>query len=236
MPLPIRAVATRFDPRRVGSLGLWVDFSDASTVTLDTSSPAKVSQVNDKSGNGRNMTQTTASDRFVLGTINGLTCADFGTAAASTVGMNFSSISMFEAHLVLTAEGHAGNAFDDYNALLTSSTGGLQGQSPFNRFLPSAVGGFGTPAQLNATSIADMDSTGNQGIFPTITSPCVFQMWQTSAFTGVTRFGNDRGIASRAWKGRVGEVLVFTANLNDDSRRAIRRYLAYKWQITAAIP
>ena len=50
--------AKQFDPRTLGNMSLWLDAADASTITLNGSG---VSQWNDKSGNGRNATQSTAA-------------------------------------------------------------------------------------------------------------------------------------------------------------------------------
>jgi len=55
------ALGTRrkFDPRQIAGLGLWLDASDPSTITIATG----VSQWNDKSGNGRNFAQATGGNQ-----------------------------------------------------------------------------------------------------------------------------------------------------------------------------
>lgn len=69
-PRLLRPRASGFDPRSVASLFAWYDASDQSSVTLNGSN---VSQLNDKSGNGRNLTQATASlqPAYVSNGING---------------------------------------------------------------------------------------------------------------------------------------------------------------------
>lgn len=52
---------TQFTPRHLANLSLWLDAADGSTVTTDANN--LVSQWNDKSGNARNVTQTTAASR-----------------------------------------------------------------------------------------------------------------------------------------------------------------------------
>lgn len=75
------------DPALLGGLGfnplslspaLWLDASDTSTIT-SSGSPAKVSQWNDKSGNGRNVTQPTGTAQPGTGstTQNGLNVLTF---------------------------------------------------------------------------------------------------------------------------------------------------------------
>jgi hypothetical protein len=63
---------TAFNPLAVSGLTLWLDASDAATLTLDESN--NVSQWNDKSGNARHLTQATPTIRptLITASINGL--------------------------------------------------------------------------------------------------------------------------------------------------------------------
>ena len=54
---------TIVDPRNIANLGLWLDAADASTFTFGTGT--QVSQWDDKSGNSRHATQSTAASRPV---------------------------------------------------------------------------------------------------------------------------------------------------------------------------
>lgn len=58
---PRAAAFAGFDPRSISGLTLWLDAADASSVVLDANS--RVSAWNDKSGNGRHFTQTSAAAR-----------------------------------------------------------------------------------------------------------------------------------------------------------------------------
>ena len=64
--------APAFSPTDIADLALWIDASDASTITLDGSN--NVEQWDDKSGNGRNLVQATVSLRpgYLASGINGL--------------------------------------------------------------------------------------------------------------------------------------------------------------------
>ena len=64
--------APAFVPTDIADLALWIDAADASTITLDGS--GNVEQWNDKSGNGRNLTQATVLNRpaYVANIVNGL--------------------------------------------------------------------------------------------------------------------------------------------------------------------
>jgi hypothetical protein len=68
----VSARPATFSPASIPDLALWVDASDASTLTLDGSN--NVSEWRDKSGNARHLTQGTALNRpsYVTGVLNGL--------------------------------------------------------------------------------------------------------------------------------------------------------------------
>lgn len=67
-PRLLRPRATGFNPRAIANLSLWLDAADTGSTTLVSGA---VSQWNDKSGNGRNATQTVANNRPTTGTVNG---------------------------------------------------------------------------------------------------------------------------------------------------------------------
>ena len=88
MPLP-PFVIPRFNPSEIPGLHSWWDASDAASVTLDS---GRVSQLSDKSGNGRHLTNTTSGSTqpsYVTGARNGLNVARF--AAASTQRLQVAS-------------------------------------------------------------------------------------------------------------------------------------------------
>lgn len=59
----------RWTPAQLGTLSLWLDADDATTITVSTG----VSQWNDKSGNGRNVSQSTGANQpsYVVNAQNG---------------------------------------------------------------------------------------------------------------------------------------------------------------------
>jgi hypothetical protein len=74
-----------FLPSDISDLGLWLDSSDASTITESLGS---VSAWNDKSGNGNNFTQAVLANQPTTGsrTINGLNVLDFNGTTEEMVG------------------------------------------------------------------------------------------------------------------------------------------------------
>jgi hypothetical protein len=72
---------TCFDPRRIPGLHSWWDASDSASVTLDS---GRVSQLADKSGNSRHLTNTTSGSTqpsYVTAGRNGLNVARFVAAS-----------------------------------------------------------------------------------------------------------------------------------------------------------
>ena len=96
MALPLFVASHRFDPRSIPGLESWWDAADAASVTLDA---GRVSQLADKSGNGRHAANTTSGSTqpsYVTGARNGLNVARFAaasvqrlTVASSTAAYNF---------------------------------------------------------------------------------------------------------------------------------------------------
>ncbi len=91
-----KANAVGFSPSSLSGLQFWVDFSDLSTIT---SSGGFVSQVADKSGNNRNLTQPTASNRPAIGASskNGMDVLTFdgGDAMVSPLWTQAQPVTMF---------------------------------------------------------------------------------------------------------------------------------------------
>lgn len=78
-----RVAAGTWTPASLSSLVAWYDPSDSATVTLVDS---KVSQLDDKSGNGHHMTQATANYRPGVSTLNGIGCILKSGGQALTLG------------------------------------------------------------------------------------------------------------------------------------------------------
>jgi len=80
-------IHSTFDPRRIPGLHSWWDAADAASVTLDS---GRVSQLSDKSGNGRHLTNTTSGSTqpsYVTGGRNGLNVARFAAASVQRLSV-----------------------------------------------------------------------------------------------------------------------------------------------------
>jgi hypothetical protein len=80
-------VPAAIDPRLIPGLHSWWDASDASSVTLDS---GRVSQLADKSGNGRHLTNTTSGSTqpsYITAGRNGLNVARFAAASVQRLSV-----------------------------------------------------------------------------------------------------------------------------------------------------
>ena len=59
---------------------------------------------------------------------------------------------------------------------------------------------------------------------------------RTTSNARATSFSNDRNAANRSWKGKLGELLIFNAPLDDDQMQRMEGYLAQKWGLTSSLP
>jgi hypothetical protein len=231
-PRLLRPLASGFNPRSIAGLNLWVDFSDESpgNVTLDGST--NISNVKDKSDSGFNGGQTTSGDRPGVSTLNGLRCANWGTSS--------NTLSLFYAH------GSA--ALNFQSAFLAAVWDGGGSTFPANVGILSAFNE--TPLWICRENTANLEASGTPwkrqrlnntfgdfpgggaGLvaFPTITSTFVSESGSvTPVSVNGWRIGGDRGFAGRGWRGRIGEVLMFSRVLSDPESLRVRRYLATKW-------
>ena len=248
-PRLLRPKATRFNPKSIASLGLWIDFADTSTVTLDENN--KISAVLDKSGNGFSGTQTTSGDRLGVSTLNGLQCADNGTAANSlSVSYNPNAITTNLRHTFIVARWDAGGStfptisvpLSAHSFLSLGDTGvgavlvGNNGTSRWNPSGPTVMVGTGRRWRTNG-GIVYTDSTNFTALeaFAFFGSTFLFagDAQETVTING-WRIGNDRLNVGRGWRGRICEVVSYTASLSLSQQNAVESYLARKWGVTLA--
>ncbi len=233
-PRLLRPTPSGFNPKSISGLLFWVDFSDASSVTLDGSS--KISAVNDKSGNGYNGTQTTAGNRLGVSTLNGRQCADNGTSA-NVFCVQYSGGTLNCRDGFVSAVWDAGGTtFPDYNSFIsTPAVAGTSGGALMLGSVSTAnllgAGAWhssaGSVSRFNNTAVAN---GGTLNAFSHIKTPFVYRGYATAdiAMSG-WQIGGDRSIASRGWRGRIGEVIVYSRQLSDAEALRVRRYLATKW-------
>jgi hypothetical protein len=230
-------VQPAFNPRLVPGLGLWLDPDDASTIT-DVSGAC--SQINDKSGNGRDFAQSNSLYRPAItanGSPSGRTVLTFdGTndyitssytpARPITLFIVLCQLSLRDAIVVGHNPGNRQTLRENLGS--TGSYAGWFGGSDLSS--PSADTNFTTPHAVAVT----IDSTG-------------LQWWRdgrsfgtnsgaTESTVYVTQIPGMLGITYAAYllNGWIGDVLVYERVLEENERRYIWRGLGNKWGILQA--
>lgn len=219
------------------SLALWLDASDAATVTRAGSS---VSQWNDKSGNNRHATQSDPSlqPTYLETGLNGKPVLSFdgagdGFTLAEGVGVPRDMVSVSQ------GGGYLYSAATNTDRLAYTSGGtnlywGTAFNSPSNVVIPGrnntstfieqySAGGadYAWAAYLNGTNAAG----GSLG-----------SLWNNSNI--LTRIGLQfeglTGIST--WSGTIAEIVWTNSVMASPVRQKLEGYLAHKWGLTGSLP
>lgn len=231
------------------SPALWIDFSDASTLSL---SGSNITQVNDKSGNGRHFSQGVSSLQPALITAakNGLNVARFdGVNDELLLGTNGLMKNVTGTTLYVLRKWSASPSSTSIILKIASSTaatrGSLQGGNVVNK---NAVGG----RTLDADSFVRVDSASNTdtswkiqtGVFDIANTDLFLYIQEqlegstTSYQSATTTSNTDSNHASIGsgnfisyFGGDIAEVLVFHAAHTGAQRGDVWNYLRQKWAI-----
>jgi hypothetical protein len=233
VPSTLGIVASTWTPLKL-SPALWLDAADASTITA-SGSPLRVSQWNDKSGNGRNVTQGTGSSQPAIGltTQNGLNTLTFdGNDSLLSAAFNVPN-STFSAYAVVSETNSGGSRFifeqsNDFfgrRFLWRNSNRqlvfGYHDGATFRDYLKPWVFSSGTHFIVSGV----MDSSD---VVRTIsgTSDTV------SARTGLPQAGSRTLRVGQSWIGTIAELLIFDGDHDAPTRALVHGYLSTKWGIT----
>ena len=232
---------------------MWIDFSDASTVTTVS---GKVSQVTDKSGNGRTFTQNTGVKRPIYQSAvqNSLNVARFdGVEEVLQLSSNTMFRNIGGASLYIILKPESGGATGD---VYFSSGNGLSTNRIYllyshNLFKFSMAG-----RRLDSDSFQNVIQTGttSPGSFMMISN--VYDWSNASIFTykdrnligtstsfhtagntsntnaNLTRIGANLS-ENDFWFGDIGEIIVFNSVHDADTKDTVEQYLNNKWAIFA---
>lgn len=226
-------------PSNIGSsLALWLDAEDAASITLNGST---VSQWNDKSGNGRNAVQGTASNQPAYGAtlISGKPALSFDgvndSISSASTSISFStSASVF---MVATNTGTAsefGGSFDfvgNNNFIDVFSGSPTLIRWEIGNTVNGTVGSnthtvtANTPYILSSARNTSLINGGDQKTFA-----------QTGVVTTPITASARVGSYFSAYKGNVGEIVLLAAEASVDLRQRLEGYLAWKWKLQANLP
>lgn len=223
-----------FTPLDVPSCSLWLDAADSSTLTLVGSS---VTQWNDKSGNGRNVTQatTTPTDRrptYSSGVLN------FNGANFFTGTNTFSVLNSGTLFAVARHSGTRGRAIDIRNN--TMSLGIEFGTTP-DLFFHNSSGQWIQNFANGTNALQIMVVTRNESSAPQYarngTSLISFTTSQLSSANNGSLYniGSDSGVAEFL-NGILCEILHYETYLTTSQRQQVETYLATKWGLRGSTP
>jgi hypothetical protein len=252
--------SSAWTPAKLSDLALWLDADDAGTITLNGST---VSQWNDKSGNGRNVSQATAANQPTR-TLNGLG----GRTVITFDGADWLFNANPGALLRNVAGGTVAAVVNYTNAVsqripvaVMNGTGAgvrlstaLQGAGTTNAISrrldtePAATTVSSPPAYTNGTnaiqvgvarySAGALDQFVNGAAGGTGTFPSSGNSSDTDSATFVIGGSStDDGVTlANQMLGFVGEVVYTNTALSTADRERLEGYLAWKWGLEANLP
>ena len=221
-----------FSPLDLGC-NLWLDATDATTITEVS---GDVSQWDDKSGNGNDVTQTLSTDRPSNGgTLNGNNVIDWGSATnrKRLILNRGANTDNWQDVYVVGKWDAADTTFPRFNGLFSAfgSTGtasgiGLTGSPGTAYFFSGGV--FYDNLFLNSLSISVNQDV--LGVSNTIANAFYLSFSANSAIgvDGIS-VGGERNNNSNGWQGVIGEVVAFPTKLNATDRATMNTYLTNKW-------
>ena len=235
---------TAFSPRQIGGCALWFDATDSSTITLSSGS---LTQWNDKSGNGRNLTAVFANATVSSAYQNGLNVFNFSgnalyrTAADTAVYPQdvyiIIALKSTTAHVDVLGVGatNTGNfnslTFGEYTASRWHN-----GSDYYNR-TPNCI----SPTNETSTSFLLIQwsiANGNYLIRRNGT-----QLVQTATYSWTLPAGSIFQIGYRHpdnngvnFSGYIGEIIVFNNQIGTTDRQRVESYLAQKWGLVSSLP
>jgi hypothetical protein len=239
----LRPRATGFTPRSISGLAAWWDASDAASITTVS---GRVSQWNDKSGNGVHATQTTANNRPVntSQTLNGRAVMTFD---GSNDIMSFTGTARTdETQFVVVRNNMVASAVSTQQILGDASSGFgvtavIKNDGSTNSDVFTHCGGF----SLGTTSARYQFPANNPF------GPAVVSAIRSSASGGILRTdgvqratcttSNSYALAriggvgsSLPLNGYIAEIVIYSRALSVADVQRVERYLGTKWGLPVA--
>jgi hypothetical protein len=222
-----------FDPpNTIANLQGWFDAQDASTITLST---ADITQWNDKSGNGRNLTTTRTASRpvYTANAINGYYAAYFDQLAEifsspfTSIGTTRTVFLIIKPTLADTGTYQFIISFENANV-----SNGLLKNNGSDKF--TIVNGLTfIEGESLVTNRVDLWTS----VFNSTSSST--QLNDNTPITGnpgndvcdIFCLGSNYWNANILFKGYLGEVIVYSGVLSAGDQATVKEYLKDKWSL-----
>ncbi len=214
-----------FSPTDIAGCQFWIDSSDASTFTFGVGTA--VAQWNDKSGNGRNVTQAVAGVQpSRSGTQNGKATVVFpqDRSLSATYGGTSQPLSVIGA----VKYTNLGPANRQWWGNSSGNQPTMYVQTDWRYFAGSVISSGVTADGLWHVHVGAFNGASS-----------VYYLDDTSIATGnpgtqlhnFILIGNDDG-GSFGWSGEIAEVILYNSVLSTSNRQAVEGYLQTKWVAT----
>jgi len=218
-----------WDPSQLAGLALWLDADDASTITLNGSN---VSQWDDKSGNNRNASQTSATSQpTILIDLNNRRVIQFdGSDDFFSVAQFTTSATVF----ILANQGQvtfpqlSGAAPSTFIPAWNVNGERLEYRSVSTETILSKLGN-GSTAEY-AFGCVQLD-TANDEVKLNIYGGPVTTVSETLGSSDLTinTIGRDFAGATQFTDGAVAEIITLSNLVTTEDRQNVEGYLAWKW-------
>lgn len=239
-----------FNPKTVGTLAVWLNPADTSTLTYNGST---ISQINDASGNGRHFVQSTAASQPGTTTVNGRNALLFDGK-----WMRQTALSAYANRTtILVVRRDTGTNPTAFGAVFgyRSSASAVSGVSNSDVFfiLRADSASSGTPTGFDTGTTATVAAWANGASSTLQAGASLTQRFATcplttagslailSVNTTQTGSGNKMPLlgvegnsATRTYIMTLCEVLIYSDELGTTARRAVEAYLSKKWNITVS--
>jgi hypothetical protein len=236
-----------------GSLQVWLDAADSSTLTL-AGDGTQVTQWADKSGNGRHATQSTVANAPRLST--GIQNGRDGIAFSSTPGtclnlpdfttvpytifmvMKYATTGNTGIALFLHRSGQGGNTaifrnlYGDAPNPIYQSIGVDYGGSAF-RYMAASPGVNDTATHIQTFSLPN-SSVGNFYLDGVLGDSTAGFTQSTGTATKITLGAYNQKPAEVPLNGTIHEVIWYDSVLSASNRNAVHSYLSAKWAVPLA--
>lgn len=217
---------------------MWWDFSDTSTITESLN---LVSQVNDKSGNVRNLSQSFASSQPITNTntINGLNVIAFDGSndyLSSPIGLGDSYTAYFLIDTT-TASGRSAVYCEEPSTALTKNyLFYSSGNVVYENFTGGPTSGnfFGLPQDTQLLEIVQSSANSRD-----IDANGTLEISLIGSYTGaaVSNFSVGGRIIGANWfQSTMGEINVLNSVRSLDDRQKMQGYFCWKWGIESKLP
>jgi hypothetical protein len=224
-------LSSGFLPSQIAGLELWYDAADLSTITA---SSGAVSQWNDKSGFGRNLTQGSGALQPTTGiqTINGRNVLDFDADRLVSSNTTITHRTVFivaESKGAPTTQGALWR-HDGGNSTIFRHNGTTENALRFftrgTSFDATSVTGLTAPHVLAARfSDAVNVIIRRNGTTLTTISTALSQQAATAAVLVGADAGGER------FRGNIAEMISYSGSLTDNDLGRVEAYLGAKWGI-----